>query len=107
MTMNWKMNASMLSAALLIAAPAAFGDGAEVYAKNCASCHGKDGKGETTMGKKAKVKDYTDAKVQASFTDAEALKVIQEGKEKMKGYKDKITEAEAKEVVTYIRAFKK
>ena len=105
--MNWKMNASMLSAALLIAAPAAFGDGAEVYTKNCASCHGKDGKGETTMGKKAKVKDYTDAKVQASFTDAEALKVILEGKEKMKGYKDKITEAEAKEVVTYIRAFKK
>ena len=107
MTMNWKMNASMLSAALLIAAPAAFGDGAEVYTKNCASCHGKDGKGETTMGKKAKVKDYTDAKVQASFTDAEALKVILEGKEKMKGYKDKVTEAEAKEVVAYIGAFKK
>ena len=107
MTMNWKMNASMLSAALLIAAPAAFGDGAEVYTKNCASCHGKDGKGETTMGKKAKVKDYTDAKVQASFTDAEALKVILEGKEKMKGYKDKVTEAEAKEMVAYIRTFKK
>ena len=107
MTMNWKMNASMLSAALLIAAPAAFGDGAEVYTKNCASCHGKDGKGETTMGKKAKVKDYTDAKVQASFTDAEALKVILEGKEKMKAYKDKVTEAEAKEVIAHIRAFKK
>ena len=105
--MNWKMNASMLSAALLIAAPAAFGDGAEVYTKNCASCHGKDGKGETTMGKKAKAKDYTDAKVQASFTDAEALKVILEGKEKMKGYKDKITEAEAKEVLAHVRAFKK
>jgi len=105
--MNTKLHASILSAALLIAAPAAFGDGAEVYAKNCASCHGKDGKGETTMGKKAKVKDYTDATVQASFTDAEALKAIHEGKEKMKGYKDKVTEAEAKELVAYIRAFKK
>jgi len=105
--MNWKLQASMFSAALLIAAPAAFGDGAEVYAKNCASCHGKDGKGETTMGKKAKAKDYTDAKVQASFTDAEALKVILEGKDKMKGYKDKITEAEAKEVLAHVRAFKK
>ena len=105
--LTMKLHATLLSAAVLIAAPAAFGDAAEVYAKNCASCHGKDGKGETTMGKKAKVKDYTDAKVQASFTDAEALKVIQEGKEKMKGYKDKVTEAEAKELVTYIRAFKK
>jgi mono/diheme cytochrome c family protein len=105
--MNWKIQASVLSAALMIAAPTAFGDGAASYAKNCASCHGKDGKGETTMGKKSKVKDYTDAKVQASFTDAEALKVILEGKEKMKGYKEKVTEAEAKELVAYVRAFKK
>ena len=97
----------MLSAAMLIAAPAAFGDAAEVYAKNCASCHGKDGKGETTMGKKNKVKDYTDAKAQESFTDAEALKVILEGKEKMKGYKDKITAEEAADQVKYVRAFKK
>jgi len=105
--MNWKIQASVLSAALMLAAPAAFGDGAASYAKNCASCHGKDGKGETAMGKKSKAKDYTDAKVQASFTDAEALKVILEGKGKMKGYKDKVTEAEAKEMVAYIRAFKK
>jgi mono/diheme cytochrome c family protein len=102
-----KLQATLLSAAVLIAAPAAFGDAAEVYAKNCASCHGKDGKGETTMGKKTKVKDYTDAKAQASFTDAEALKVILEGKEKMKGYKDKITAEEAAEQVKYVRAFKK
>ena len=105
--MNLKLQASLLSAAVLIAAPAAFGDAAEVYAKNCASCHGKDGKGETTMGKKAKVKDYTDAKAQESFTDAEALKVILEGKEKMKGYKDKITAEEAAEQVKFVRAFKK
>ena len=105
--MNWKLQASVFSAALLIAAPAAFGDAAEVYAKNCASCHGKDGKGETVMGKKNKVKDYTDAKAQATFSDAEALKVILEGKEKMKGYKDKISAEEAAEQVKYVRAFKK
>ena len=104
--MNWKLQASMLSAAMLIAAPAAFGDAAEVYAKNCASCHGKDGKGETTMGKKNKVKDYTTAEGQ-KWTDAEALKVILEGKEKMKGYKDKITAEEAADQVKYVRAFKK
>ena len=98
---------SVLSIALLLAAPAAFGDVAEVYAKNCASCHGKDDTGATAMGKKSKAGDYTDAKVQASFTDAEALKVILEGKGKMKGYKDKVTAAEAAELVKYIRAFKK
>ena len=105
--MNWKLQAFVLSTALLIAAPLAFGDAAEVYAKNCASCHGKDGAGATVMGKKSKVKDYTDAKVQASFTDAEALKAILEGKDKMKGYKDKITAEEAAAQVKFVRAFKK
>jgi len=102
-----KMKMSVLSIALLLATPAAFGDTAEVYAKNCASCHAKDGTGKTKMGEKSKVQDYTDAKVQASFTDAEALKVILEGKDKMKGYKDKVTEAEAKDLVKHVRAFKK
>jgi mono/diheme cytochrome c family protein len=83
------------------------GDTAEVWNKNCASCHGKDGTGNTTMGKKAGAEDYTDAKVQAKFTDAEALKIIQDGKKKMKGFKDKLTDDEIKALVTYVRAFKK
>ena len=102
-----KMKMSLISIAFLLAAPAAFGDIAEVYVKNCASCHAKDGTGNTVMGKKSKARDYTDAKVQASFTDAEALKVILEGKDKMKGYKDKITAEEAAAQVKFIRAFKK
>ena len=92
----------VLGTALSYAAPAS-----ENWENLCTKCHGADGKGLTKIGKKLSLKDYTDAKAQASFTDAEALKVILEGKEKMKGYKDKITEAEAKEQVKYIRAFKK
>ena len=42
----------------------------ENWDKNCKSCHGADGKGETTMGKKLDIKDFTDAKYQATFTDA-------------------------------------
>lgn len=102
-----KIKMSLITFACLLAAPAAFGDATELYAKNCVSCHAKDGTGNTTMGKKSKVKDYTDAKVQATFSDAEALKAILEGKDKMKGYKDKITEAEAKDLVKHVRAFAK
>ena len=91
----------------MIAAPAVYGDAAELYAKNCASCHGADGKGQTTMGKKQKAKDYTTAEGQ-KFSDEEGVKAILEGKGKMKGYKDKgITEADAKDLVKFIRAFKK
>jgi cytochrome c553 len=87
-------------------------DAQEVWEKNCASCHGKDGKGETKMGKKSGCKDYTDAKVQAELTDANALKAIKEGvkegdKEKMKSFAEKVSDDEAKALVAYVRAFKK
>ena len=51
----------------------------ELWAKHCASCHGKDGKGQTKMGLKAGVKDYTDAKVQDAFKDDEAFKAVKDG----------------------------
>src|SRR6185436_576071 len=44
-------------------------DAKELWEKNCASCHGKDGKGDTKMGQKAGVKDYTDAKFQAEYNE--------------------------------------
>ena len=66
------------------------------WAQHCASCHGKDGSGSTTMGKKLNIKDYRDAKVQAAFRDAEAERAIQEGvktsgKETMKPFGSKVS----------------
>lgn len=100
-----KIKMSLVSIAILLAAPLAFGDAAELYKKSCASCHGADGAGKTKMGEKSKVQNYTDAKVQASFTDADATKIILEGKGKMP--KGKMTEAEAKDLVKLVRGFKK
>lgn len=84
----------------------------EVYEKNCTKCHGADGKGDTKMGKKVNVKDLTDAKVQAAFTDEQAFKTIKEGK---KDKDDKVlmkplegaSDDEIKALVAYSRAFKK
>ena len=44
-----------------------------VYEQHCASCHGKDGSGATTMGKKLGVKDYTK---EQSFSDADIWAVL-------------------------------
>ena len=96
-----------VAATLTFGTGIALGDAAALYAKNCKSCHGADGKGQTTMGKKSKAKDYTTEEGQ-KWTDAEGIKAILEGSGKMKGYKEKgITEADAKELVAYVRKFKK
>jgi len=78
---------------------------------NCAACHGKDGTGHTLMGRKNDIKDLTDAKVQASFDDAQAAKAIKEGvtengKEKMKAFGDKFSDDEIKALVAKVRSFK-
>lgn len=88
------------------AAPAA-----ENWENHCTKCHGADGKGKTNIGKKLKLKDYTDAKVQADLKDEDMAKAISEGvkvngKETMKGYKEELSPAEVTDLVAYIRKFK-
>ena len=83
-----------------------------LYDKHCASCHGKDGSGKTKMGQKSGVKDYRDPKMQAELKEDVALKQIKEGmsengKEKMKPFKDKLSDDEIKALVAHIRSFKK
>jgi len=84
----------------------------ENWDKSCAKCHGADGKGATKMGEKLGVKDYTDPAVQAKFTDEEAFKaikdgVMEDGKKKMAGFGDKLSDDEIHALVKHIRDFKK
>ena len=95
------------------AADATKADVTENFTKNCASCHGKDGKGDTKAGRTAGVKDFTDAKYQLTLKDDGMAKQIKEGmkddkgKELMKSFADKLTDPEIKDLVAYIRAFNK
>ena len=100
-----KLTTSVILAIIVAFSGAAFGaDARALWAQNCASCHGKDGSGTTTMGKKLGLKDYTK---EQSFSDAEAANVIKNGKGKMKGYKDKLSDADVKALVAYVRSLKK
>ena len=87
-------------------------DVAANWEQHCTKCHGADGKGETKMGKKAGVKDYTDPKVQAEIKDDAAFKAVKDGlkkdgKELMKPYSDKLSDDEIKALVAHVRTFKK
>ena len=100
-----KLITSAIVAIVFASSGAAFGaDGAALWAQNCASCHGKDGSGNTTMGKKLAVKDYSKDQ---GFSDAEATNVITNGKGKMKAYKGKLSDADVKALVAYVRTLKK
>ena len=114
-----KENSSMKKTVSLIVALLAIptlcvcaADAKATYEKDCAKCHGPDGKGQTRMGKKYNAKDYTDAKVQEELKDEAAIKAIKEG------YKDKegkqvmkpsegLSDEEIKGLVAYMRKFKK
>lgn len=79
---------------------------------NCAQCHGAAGKGDTKMGKMLNAMDLTDAKKQASFTDAQAATAIkdgikQNGKTTMKAFGGKLSDDEIKALVAYVRTLKK
>lgn len=79
------------------------------YEQHCVKCHGEDGKGNTKMGKKTGVKDYTDAKVQQELKDEVAFKSIKEGKKDgdkvIKKAIEGLSDDEIKALVKHIRTF--
>jgi cytochrome c553 len=103
-----------ISIALLagMALTARAADAKALYEKDCAKCHGADGKGETKMGKKMNAKDYTDPKVQSEMKDEEAIKAIKDGLKDKEGKvlmkpAEGMSDEEIKGLVEYMRKFKK
>src|ERR1035437_268078 len=82
------------------------------YESNCAKCHGADGKGQTKMGQKLGIKDYTDAKVQDALKDDAAIKAIKEGLKDADGKTlmkpaEGMSDDDIKALVAHMRTFKK
>jgi cytochrome c6 len=94
-----------LAVTILFSTTAARADdaGAALYKSKCASCHGADGSGNTTVGKSLKVRDLRSADVQ-KMTDDELIKVTSDGKGKMPAYGKKLSADQIKSLVAAIRA---
>ena len=82
----------------------------KLFKAQCATCHGLDGKGQTTAGKKAGVKDWTDPKVLKKLSDTDVLQQIRagktgdDGKELMPSF-TKLGDDKINALAAFIRAF--
>ena len=80
-------------------------NGAQIYAAQCARCHGGDGRGQTPKGKQTGAKDFTNPKWQA--IEARGIRAITNGKGKMPAFKNTLSPEEIRAVWEHVRAFKK
>jgi len=109
-TSNFGHTRSLVAAGFLVsslafqaALPAA--DGGLIFKRNCAICHGADGKGIPTF----KTPNFTDPKWQASAKDKDIREVIKNGKKGtlMQGFGGQLNDQEISALIGYIRSLKK
>lgn len=104
----------LLAAVLGLAAAtsASAGDTKDLWTAQCAKCHGADGKGQTKIGQRLGIRDFTDPKVQADIKDDAAFKALREGlktddgKTQMKPF-DALSDDQIKSLIAYVRTLKK
>ena len=82
-------------------------DANSLFAKNCVTCHGKDGKAKTFKAKFNHARNLTDPEWQTSVTDERLFNSITNGRGHMPAWGKKLTEAEINSLVAYVRQLKK
>jgi mono/diheme cytochrome c family protein len=93
-------------AASMAGAAFAQSPGADTYKAKCASCHGADGLAATPAGKSTKTPSFK-APAMLKASDARFVLTTRNGEGKMPAYAGKLTDAQIKDVVAYIRTLQK
>ncbi|HSK64942.1 MAG TPA: cytochrome c [Pyrinomonadaceae bacterium] len=78
----------------------------QLYRKYCVSCHGSDGRAQTSKGKFSHARNLTDAKWQEEASDARIFNSIMNGRNErgnMPAFSNKINEKEADSLVNFVR----
>jgi mono/diheme cytochrome c family protein len=74
---------------------------AALFSKNCAVCHGPDGKGNKSTG----TPDFTDPAFQKAVSAGAMRTAIEKGKGIMPAWSGKLTPEQISSLVTYVRSF--
>ena len=80
--------------------------GADTYKTKCQMCHAADGSGDTPAGKAMKALPFNSPDV-LKASDSDLIAIVKNGKGKMPAFDGKITDAQIKDVVAYIRTLQK
>jgi cbb3-type cytochrome c oxidase subunit III len=81
-------------------------DASTLFASECATCHGKDGKAKTFKAKLNHARNLTDAAWQAEVTDERLYNSIHNGKGKMPAFGKKLSDSQINALVAYVRTLK-
>ena len=76
--------------------------GEDIFRNRCTMCHGLDGSGDTTLGKKYRIPDLRSQKVQQQ-TDDELVEIITAGRGDMPAFKKKLSRDSMHEVIDHVR----
>ncbi len=80
----------------------------EIFNARCVRCHGIDGKGETELGARLHVPDFTaDAWPEPGVTDADLASTIRTGRDEMPAFGKKLTRDEINHLIIYIHSLRK
>jgi len=93
-------------AAALVAPAFAQSSGADIYKAKCLMCHGPDGLANNPAGKALKAVSFKDPAV-IKASDAELFAAVKNGKGKMPAENGKLTDAQIKAVIQYVRTLEK
>jgi len=80
--------------------------GESTYKSKCAMCHAADGSASSPVGKMMKVPSFLTPAAKKTST-ADYIAIVKNGKGKMPAYGGKLSDAEVKGVVAYIRTLQK
>src|SRR4051794_950023 len=76
---------------------------AEIFAANCAKCHGADGRAKTSKGKRVNATDFTS---DWNRDEARGIRIITNGKGEMPSFKKTLSASEIKSVFNYVLRFR-
>jgi mono/diheme cytochrome c family protein len=78
----------------------------KLYQKTCQSCHGANGTPPPALAKSMEI-PVASAAILGQKSDAELLRIIAEGAGKMPGHSNKMSPAEQKQVLEYMKTLGK